>query len=50
MRAIQTVEVVMEQKWSYSEAVVLKICSLSLSAAIMLWKSGEPAFAVEVYF
>jgi hypothetical protein len=30
--------------------VVLKICSLSLSAAIMRWKSGEPAFAVEVYY
>jgi hypothetical protein len=26
----------------------LKICSLSLSAAIMRWKSGKPAFAVEV--
>jgi hypothetical protein len=50
MRAIQTVGVVMGREWSHSEAVVLKICSLSLSAAIMRWKSGKPAFAVEVYF
>jgi hypothetical protein len=50
MRAVQTVGVVMGREWSYSEAVVLKICSLSLSAAIKRWKSGKPAFAVEVYF
>jgi hypothetical protein len=52
MRAIQTVGVVMGQEWSHSEPVVFKICSLSLSAAIMRWKSGtgKPAFAVEVYF
>ncbi|KAH0814801.1 hypothetical protein GEV33_007990 [Tenebrio molitor] len=37
----------MGREWSDSEAVVLKICSLSLSAAIMRWKSGKPAFAVE---
>ncbi|KAH0815972.1 hypothetical protein GEV33_006819 [Tenebrio molitor] len=42
-----TVGVVMGREWSHSEAVVLKICSLSLSAAIMRWKSGKPAFAVE---
>jgi hypothetical protein len=40
MRAIQTVGVVMGREWSH----------LSLSAAVMRWKSGEPAFAVEVYF
>jgi hypothetical protein len=40
----------MGREWSHSEAVFLKICSLFLSAAIMRWKSGEPAFAVEVYF
>jgi hypothetical protein len=58
MRAIQTVGVVMGREWSHSETVVLKICSLSLSAAIsvcsvaaiMRWKSGKPAFAVKVYF
>jgi hypothetical protein len=53
MRAIQAVGVVMGREWSHSEAVVFKICSLSLSAvsaAIMRWKSGKPAFAVEVYF
>jgi hypothetical protein len=44
MRAIQTVEVVMGREWFHSEAVLLKICSLSLSAAIMRWKSGKPAF------
>jgi hypothetical protein len=37
MRAIQTV---MEREWSHSEAVVLKICSLSLSAAIMRCQEG----------
>jgi hypothetical protein len=50
MRAIQTVGVVMGREWSHLEAVVFKICSLSLSAAIIRWKSGKPAFAVEVYF
>jgi hypothetical protein len=50
MRAIQTVGVVMGREWSHSEAVVFKICSLSLSAAIMRWKSGKPAFAVGVSF
>ncbi|KAH0820272.1 hypothetical protein GEV33_002519 [Tenebrio molitor] len=37
----------MGREWSHSEAVVFKICSLSLSAATMRWKSGKPAFAVE---
>jgi hypothetical protein len=37
MRAIQTV---MEREWSHSEAVVLKICSLYLSAAIMRCQEG----------
>jgi hypothetical protein len=49
MRAIHTVGVVMGWEWSHSEAVVLNIFSLSLSVA-MHWKSGKPAFAVEVYF
>ncbi|KAH0814400.1 hypothetical protein GEV33_008390 [Tenebrio molitor] len=40
----------MGREWSHSEAVVLEFCFLSLSVAIMRWKSGEPAFAVEVYF
>ncbi|KAH0816611.1 hypothetical protein GEV33_006180 [Tenebrio molitor] len=47
------VGVVIGREWSHLEAVVFKICSLSLSAvsaAIMRWKSGKPAFAVEVYF
>jgi hypothetical protein len=40
----------MGREWSHSEAVVLKISSLSLSAATMRRKSGKPAFAVEIYF
>jgi hypothetical protein len=40
MRAIQTVGVVMGREWSHSEAVVFKICSLSLSAATWLPPCG----------
>jgi hypothetical protein len=39
MRAIQTVGVVRGREWSHSEAVVFKICSLSLSAALEEWKA-----------